>query len=159
MSDGNFSRYRGDYGTGGQYGRYIGSVYDRYVRYFKAIVGRPNVIVLSYEEMVLNFPSWLSKFLAGFELSDVEKTYEFVRSRIEIQNDMTRSFPTDRGGTLKLRGEDIWSHRRKATPGDYKEKLKPETILKLNVRFSEVLDMLGYSSLLYQTNSIPGPKC
>jgi hypothetical protein len=159
MSDGNFSRYRGDYGTGGQYGTYIGSVYDRYVRYFKGIVGRPNVIVLSYEEMVLNFPSWLSKFLAGFELSDAEETFEFVRSRIEIQNDVTRSFPTGREGTLELGGEDIWSHRRKATPGDYKEKLKPETILKLNARFSEVLDVLGYSSLLYQTNRIPSPKC
>jgi hypothetical protein len=155
MSDGNFSRYRGDYGTGGQYGRYIGSVYDRYVRYFKEIVGRPNVIVLCYEEMVLNFPSWLSKFLVGFELSDAEDTYEFVRTHIEIQKDVTRSVPTGRGGTLELGGEDIWSHRRKATPGDYKEKLKPETISKLNERFSGVLDVLGYSSPQYEANQTP----
>jgi hypothetical protein len=155
MSDGNFSRYRGDYGTGGQYGSYIGSVYDRYVRYFKEIVGRPNVIVLSYEEMVLNFPSWLSKFLVGFELSDAEDTYEFVRSRIEIQNDVTRSIPIDHVETLKPAGEDISSHRRKATPGDYKEKLKPETISKLNERFSGVLDVLGYSSPQYEANPTP----
>ena len=159
MSDGNFSRYRGDYGTGGQYGAYIGSVYDRYVRYLQEIVGRPNAIVLSYEEMVLDFPSWLRKFLTGFELSDAEETYEFVRDRIEIQNDVTRSFPTGRAETVKPAREDIWSHKRKSTPRDYKEKLRPETISKLNARFSEVLDVLGYSSPNYEANQMPALKC
>jgi hypothetical protein len=155
MSDGNFSRYQGDYGTGGRYGSYIGSVYDRYVRYFKEIVGRPNAIVFSYEEMILNFPSWLRKFVAAFELGDAEKTYEFVRTHIEIQNDVTRSIPTGHAETIKSAGEDIWSHKRKATPGDYKEKLKPETISKLNERFSGVLDVLGYSSPQYETHQTP----
>jgi hypothetical protein len=70
MSDENFSCYRGDYGTGGQYGMYIGSVYDRYVRCLREIVGRPNAIVISYEEMVLDFSSWLRKVLASFEPSE-----------------------------------------------------------------------------------------
>jgi hypothetical protein len=159
MSDGNFSCYRGDYGTGGHYGTYIGSVYDRYVRYLREIVGRPNAIVISYEEMVLDFPSWLRKVLATFELGEAKETYEFVRSRIEIQHDVTRRIPIGHAETIKPPGEDIWSHKRKATPGDYKEKLKPETISKLNARFGEALDTLGYSGLPYATNHIPSPKC
>lgn len=46
----------------------------------------------------------------------------------------------------------VWTHKRKATSGGYKEKLKPEAILKLNARFSEVLDILGYPSPHYETN-------
>jgi hypothetical protein len=152
MSDENFSQYRGDYGTGGQYGRYIGNVHDRYTRYLKEVAGRPNAIVLSYEEMVLDFVSWLRKFLAAFELDDPGKTYSFVRDRVEIQNDVTKAAVARDVANVASTGENICAHKRKATPGDYKEKLSPETILKLNSRFREVLDMLGYSNPHYETN-------
>jgi len=144
MSDENFSRYTGDYGTGSPYSRYIGNVQDRYITYLREIIGKPNAVVISYEEMVLDFRSWLRRFLAVFELPDTDETYRFVTSR--------------HAETVKPAGEDIWSHKRKVTPGDYKEKLKPETISELNVRFSEVLDALGYSSPQHATNQIPGVK-
>ncbi len=144
MSDENFSRYTGDYGTGSPYSRYIGNVQDRYITYLREIIGKPNAVVISYEEMVLDFRSWLRKFLAVFELPDTDETYRFVESR--------------HAETVKPAGEDIWSHKRKVTPGDYKEKLKPETISELNVRFSEVLDALGYSSPQHATNQIPSVK-
>jgi sulfotransferase family protein len=141
MSDENFTRFKGDYGTGCQYGRYIGSIHDRYITYLREVVRKPNAVVLSYEEMVLDFGSWLRKFLAAFELTDGDETYEFVANR--------------HAETVKPAGEDIWSHKRKVTPGDYKEKLRPETISELNRRFSEVLEALGYSSPQYETNQIP----
>jgi Sulfotransferase domain len=150
MSDENFSHYRGDYGTGGQYGRYIGNVHERYTRYLKEVAGRPNATVLSYEEMVFDFASWLRKFLVAFELDDLEETYEFVRDRVEIENDVTKAAVTRDLGNVASSGENICAHKRKATPGDYKEKLSPKTILNLNARFSEVLDTLGYSSPHYE---------
>jgi hypothetical protein len=157
MSDENFARYPGDYGTGCQHGKYIGNVRDRYVRYLREVVGRPNASVLSYEEMVLDFPTWLRRLLSGFGLSDADETYRFIRSRVEIQNDVTGHRPGS-DEALKAGAEDIRSHKRKATPGDYKEKLRPETISELNRRFSEVLDALGYSGPQYETNHIPGLK-
>lgn len=150
MSDENFSQYRGAYGTGGTYGRYVGNICDRYTTYLKEIVGRPNAILLSYEEMVLNFPTWLRKLLASFDLRDVEETCAFVKSRIDVEKDVTRKAAMRAGDGAKP-SEDLSAHRRKATPGDYKEKLKPETIATLNTRFSAVLDALGYSRPRYET--------
>ena len=141
MSDEGFSRYKGNYGTGGPYGRYIGDIRQRYVTYLREIVSRPNVVVQSYEEMVLNFESWLRQFLGPFQLANADETFGFLASR--------------HAETVKPPTEDIWSHKRKVTPGDYKEKLKPETISELNSRFSEVLEVLGYSSPQYETRHIP----
>jgi hypothetical protein len=158
LSDANFTRYDGDYGTGGQYGKYIGNVRDRYLTYLREIVDKPNAVLLSYEEMVLDFPAWLKKFLRVFELNDSDTTYEFVLRKINIHDDVTRSRRRRDATNEKPGGEDVRSHKRKATPGDYKEKLRPETISELNRRFSEVLDALGYSSPQYATNRIPGLK-
>lgn len=158
LSDENFTHYKGDYGTGCHYGKYIGNIRDRYITYLRELIGKPNATLLSYEEMVLDFPSWLRKFLAAFKLSDPNETYRFIQSRIEIQNDVTRAVPSRDPETAKSGTEDIRSHKRKATPGDYKEKLRSETISELNRRFSEVLDALGYSGPQYETNHIPGLK-
>ena len=155
MSDENFSCYKGSYGTGILYGAQIGSVRDRYATYLREIVGRPNVILLSYEEMLLNFPGWLRKLLASFGLRDVEETYAFVRRRIDVEKDVTRKAAMSARDRTKPIGEDLSSHRRKATPGDYKAKLQPATISELNARFSDALDILGYSGPLYETNHIP----
>jgi FkbM family methyltransferase len=138
MTDENFTCYKGDYGIGSEYSQYTGNVHNRYITYLKEVVGRSNAVVISYEEMVLDFASWLRKLLAAFELPDRKETYRFVVSR--------------HAKTVKPAGENIWSHKRKVTPGDYKEKLQPETISKLNLRFSEVLDTLGYSSPQYEMN-------
>ena len=139
MSDENFTRYTGDYGTGSiKYKQYVGNVHTRYIAYLREVIGKPNAVVISYEEMVLDFASWLRKLLAAFELADTDETYRFVERRY--------------AKTVKPTAENIWSHKRKVTPGDYKEKLRPETISELNLRFSEVLDALGYSSSQYEMN-------
>jgi hypothetical protein len=80
-------------------------------------------------------------FLTAFELPDADGTYQFVANR--------------RAKSVKPVGEDIRSHMRKVTPGDYREKLRPETIAELNRRFSEVLDALGYSSPRYEAKHLP----
>jgi hypothetical protein len=141
MSDSNFTTYRGEYGTGSRFGRYTGNIVDRYTTYLNKVASKLNTVVLSYEEMVLSFQTWLRKLLSAFNLTDADETYAFVTAR----------HATD----VKPTAEDKWVHKRKVTPGDYKEKLKPETIATLNDRFREALDALGYSSPEYEQNQIP----
>jgi hypothetical protein len=141
MSGENCNRYNGEYGTGSRFNKHVGNIRERYLTYLREAVGKPNVILVSYEEMVLDFGRWLRKFLSAFELDDADETYRFVMSR--------------HGEAVKPAAENVWSHKRKVTPGDYKEKLRPETISTLNERFSEVLDALGYSSPEYDKNQVP----
>ena len=70
MVGARFFEYRGDYGIGSRYKKYVGNVLDRYQRYVTELIGRPNTTVVSYEEMVLAFPSWLEKIVSVFDLSD-----------------------------------------------------------------------------------------
>ena len=144
MSGNNSTSYQGEYGTGSRFNKYVGNIRDRYVKYLAELVGKPNVTLLSYEEMVLDFGSWLRKFLSVFELSDPESTYDFMIRR--------------RAEEVKPGAEDVWSHKRKVTPGDFKEKLRPETIVELNERFREVLDALGYSDEQYEKSQVPIPR-
>ena len=141
MSSDVAAQYEGDYGTGGNYREQIGNVAERYDRYLRELIGRPNTVVVSYEEMVLDFPSWLGKVVARFELPESEETYRIVAERY--------------AESVKPVAEDVWSHKRKVVPGDYKEKLLPETIAELNRRFANVLEALGYSDPEYAPAGIP----
>lgn len=144
MSGAEFGRYEGDYGTGGNYKEHIGNVVERYERYVREIVARPNALLISYEEMVLNFPSWLRKLVARFELPNEEETYAFVAARHAEE--------------VKPSEENVWQHKRKVTPGDYREKLQPITIAELNQRFGRVLDILGYSGAEFAASGVPQPR-
>ncbi len=128
MSGEGYMRYEGDYGTGGNFKQYIGNMLDRYQRYLREVVDRPNVTIVFYEDMVADFPSWLRKVVACFELENADETYRHVLERHEDE--------------VKPSAENPWLHKRKVTPGDYKEKLQPETIVKLNERFGAVLEAL-----------------
>lgn len=143
MSCEKFLRYEGDYGTGGNYREHIGNILTRYVRYLREVIDRPNTVLLSYEEMVRDFPSWLRKVVARFQLRNEDEIYRFVLARHVDE--------------VKPSAENVWLHKRKVTPGDYQEKLKPETIAELNERFSAVLEALGYSRAEYASGGIPFP--
>ena len=106
--------------------------HQRYTDYCEKLFGRKNVTLMPYEDMVLNFDHWFSEFAAAFGSSTQaaidESTMRRLRSKFQMQ------------------GEDRKSHKRKVTPGDHKEKLKPETIAALNEKFSRVLTALGYAN-------------
>ena len=89
----------------------------------------PEVCVLSYEEMTENFPNWLDKLLACCEL---EVSHSLKNKLIEENQ---RSRPIQ---------ENIHSHVRQGKAGDYKNKLKPETIRYLDEKFAPVLNAFGY---------------
>ena len=86
-------------------------------------------IVVKYETMVTKFPSWAA---------DVIEPFGFWLPRITV-------------GRLawKYRNEfrpssGSGAHKRRITPGDFRDKLKPETIGKLNERFADVLQAFDY---------------
>jgi hypothetical protein len=91
--------------------------------------------------MVLSFPSWLRKILSAFQLPVGEKSFRGVADRY--------------AHTVEPEEEDVRSHKRRVTPGDYKNKLRPKTIRQLNEKFEGVLDALGYSSAEYEERGIP----
>ncbi len=86
--------------------------------------------ITSYEKMISDFHGWLNDLIeyCEFEISD-----DLRRSIIE-ENDRLR--PTK---------ENIHKHIRKGTHGDYKNKLRPDTIAYLNMRFSPILGVFGYT--------------
>ena len=139
-----FYGYRGDYGIGSRYKKDVGTVLDRYQRYISELVSRPNTIVVSYEEMVLAFPAWLEKITQAFELTNLEETRAVVTAR--------------HASSVAAAEEDVWSHKRKVTPGDHREKLQSETVRELDEIFAPVLEKLGYSSPVYAETGIPVPR-
>lgn len=106
-------------------------VYEGFSRYKMQLVDKyPNLYITRYEQMVNNFPSWLDELL---ERSQLTITPEFRQGLLE-QNQRMR--PKD---------EDVRRHLRKGKAGDYKEKLKQETIYSLNKKLGSILDEFGYA--------------
>jgi hypothetical protein len=123
-------RYPGDYGTGGHVEDLIGNVPRRYQDYLRHLVGRPNVTLLSYEEMVTDYPRWLTKFMRPFPLETREQLFEHWSSQAAAL------FPR--------RTHDVMTHMRRVVPGDFTRKLRAETIERLNDIFAPTLEVLGY---------------
>lgn len=122
--------YRGDYGSGRHIEDLIGNVPKRYRDYVDKLIGRPNVNLVRYEDMVTNYRAWLTRFAAAFPLDDHEKVID------ELVAQSADFFPK--------RNADVMEHMRHVTPGDHKNKLKASTIEQLNHVFGDVLDVLGY---------------
>ena len=92
------------------------------------LIGKSNVLLLKYEDMVTDFDTWLNCLL---EFLDLE-----VSQPLMAEIKAAASFKVDK--------EDAYKHKRHVTPGDYKRKLKPETIGALNEKSNEILERFGY---------------
>src|SRR5262249_5892851 len=94
--------------------------------------------------MVLSFSGWLEKIVGAFDLTDPEETRAVVAAR--------------HANSVAAGEEDVWSHKRKVTPGDHREKLQSETIRQLDEIFCPVLTKLGYCAPAYVGTGIPVPR-
>jgi hypothetical protein len=103
---------------------------ERYDAYCDNLLGKSNVTLVTYEEMVQSFETWLIKFIAPFSLPQSDKIIKHIV--LHSKNE------------FRVTSEDVTRHKRKITPGDYREKLQPETIYTLNQKFSSSLEKLGY---------------
>lgn len=102
---------------------------DKYTLYCNKFLSKPNVLFVRYEDMVNDFVAWLNKIIEFLEL-DIKKE---VADKIMSKTDFS------------VKKENIYFHKRQVTPGDYRQKLKPETISILNEQFKEILELLGYA--------------
>jgi len=106
------------------------SLYDNLHRYKTLLLDKyPNVYVTTYEDMISDFQGWLNNLLNNCYL---KINNELLQLLVE-ENDL-----------LQPKKEDIHKHIRKGKSGDYKEKLRLETIEYLNVKFSPILAKYGY---------------
>lgn len=103
---------------------------ERYDTYCDMLLGKPNVTFVTYEEMVRSFETWLIKFLSPFDLPQRSQVIKNIASLYKDE--------------FKVSTENVSQHKRKITPGDYLEKLYPETIQELNRKFSRSLERFGY---------------
>lgn len=87
-----------------------------------------NVHLMTYEQLVLDFPSWIDRVLEvwGVDVSD--------RTRRKLM----------RMGRFDVDQEDVFSHKRQVRPGDHRRKLKSETIEEITEIFRPALVPLGY---------------
>lgn len=80
------------------------------------------MLLLTYEEMVTNFRTFLRKFLDHCELDCYKQMLKFDR--------------------FKPPKENVYEHKRQVTPGDHVRKLAKPTTEKLSIKFKEILRWL-----------------
>ncbi len=107
---------------------HIPRFYSAYKNYVDHLVGKPFVHFIRYEDWVLDFRNEVDKLTGFCELDVTQEQKEKLYSL----------------GDFNVKTEDVNQHKRRVTPGDYKEKLKPETISKLNAAFGDILEKLDY---------------
>lgn len=122
--------YRGNYGTGGNVQNITGNIVKKYRTYIDNVLGKPNVTFIKYEEMIADFRGWLEKFIEPFPLADKTNVVD------QLARQSHEFFPK--------RSQDVMTHIRHVTPGDYKNKLKTSTIEELNTIFRDILLRLDY---------------
>lgn len=106
---------------------------DRYVvatrNYIRLREAIPSLKVFTYEEMVTDFEGWFAKFYEALAFAPDAYARLLPRQAAKFE-------PPAR--------EDIDAHKRQMLPGDYRRKLKPETIAVINQRMAPQLRYFGY---------------
>jgi hypothetical protein len=117
----------------------------RYQYLASAFLGKKNVILLRYEDMVIDYHTWLQHFLAAFShfavpSNRILKFFKHRNSWADIYKKYLKKYMND----FTIPSENIYRHKRQITPGDHKQKLKEDTIKRLSDEFSDILKMLNY---------------
>lgn len=86
------------------------------------------VLLRRYEDIYFNKRQFLADIFEHFRLPVSADVLDQVAERNDI----------------RPKSEEITKHIRKGTPGDHREKLKPETIASLNETFGETCRSFGY---------------
>jgi hypothetical protein len=107
-------------------------ILDQFLRYETLLLDRyPNAYLTTYEQMVSDFRGWLNGLVGYCELDVSQALFE------SLVRENERAAP---------KKENIHKHVRKAQAGDYKEKLRVETIGYLDDKFAPILARFGYST-------------
>lgn len=104
----------------------VKKVFDRY---YEQLNPDSLLKVYRYEDVIFNKFDWIKDILNFLDLSLEDKEINAISKRHDIVP----------------KNEDTGNHIRKVKPGDHKEKLSPDCILKLNEILSDVLKRYNYS--------------
>lgn len=99
-----------------------------YEEYLENLIGKDNVYFSKFEDFLADSASWLKNASEHCNLNCSEDLMERI----------------SQGISSNLKVEKKHKHHRKASPGEFKERLKQETIEKLNTEFKVILDKLNY---------------
>ncbi len=108
-------------------------VLEQFLRYQTLLDEHPDMYLTTYERLAVDFEGWLGDLIEYCELDVSSSLFE------SIVRENERATP---------KKENVHQHLRKGQAGDYKEKLKPETIEYLDVKFASVLARYGYDATL-----------
>lgn len=118
-----------------------------YEEFIAKLLSHERVIFVKYETMVLDYESWLKQFMKAFAHLPVPGS-GLLLSKIGIgsstHQDITNKLYKRHENDFKLSKEDVNKHKRQLLPGDYKRKLKEQTISQLNDKFGTILEKLSY---------------
>ncbi len=103
---------------------------DKYSAY-RQFLSQPGTTFVKYEDLILDFPKWLAEVVSGFGLKSEDFSQKLLKKYKKEFN---------------VKKENVYSHKRKIIPGDYQEKLQPETIIRLNEIFAENLKVYRYAA-------------
>lgn len=104
---------------------------------------RDQVLVMHYEDMVLDFHGWFDSLLAFLDLPGSARVNRAV-DQIKREADFS------------VQKENKQQHKRQVVPGDHLRKLRPETIASLNETFSPYFRALKQSNRLPSNYEFPG---
>jgi hypothetical protein len=104
-------------------------VWRIFQRYIDVMANKKNIYITKYEDMIADFPTWLNNLLEYCELSISPVL------RHKLLEESAKASP---------KKENILRHIRQVTPGDYKRKLRQETIDYLNATFANILREFKY---------------
>jgi hypothetical protein len=112
---------------------YVLETYPRFKKvyedYIQNLLGKENVYSTKFEDLLADSAGWLK---AASE-----------HCNLKCSEDLLQNIST--GITSNLKVENKHKHHRKASPGEFKQKLKEETIQKLNAEFKVILEKLNYA--------------
>jgi hypothetical protein len=109
------------------------------------LLGRENTKLIKYEQMVLDYHTWLGVFLSAFSHISLKPRKPFQKFRSQsslprIHKKLYKKFHRE----FYVSSENKFKHKRQITPGDHLEKLSPQTIDELNRQFHDILVLLDY---------------
>lgn len=122
------------------------NILKKYEHILAHLWGKPGVIHVTYEEMVTDYSSWLKNILPAFSHLQFPKG-SFIKlggQKPSLDSLYTRLYKKYKED-FTVTKEDIHSHKRQVTPGDFSRKLNAESIAHLNLKFEAVLQALNYS--------------
>jgi hypothetical protein len=101
----------------------------KYSAYCKYLLGKDNVLLLKYEDMISEFKTWLNKLSSFLELSNNNELIDSIVDKT----------------SFRVKKEDPHSFIRNIKANDYRNKLQPQTIKKLSDIFKDELTKLEYT--------------